>query len=144
MGYDCILYRTRDKEIEIEERTVLKEYETKNDGIKYYSDIEREVKAQEVLWLHKAYWLGNIIEEKGIETKYFIYLSKNNLNDILRKSKECLKERNEYLVNRYFHTGALSSYEEFVIWEQFAQFNRVMGNLLRNNKDIHYWYLKQY
>ena len=142
MGYDIYIFRTKDKNIDVEEKTLIKEYEKSNGEIVRYPDVERKVKAKEVLWLHKAYWLGNIIEEKGIETKYFIYLSKRNMEDILKKSKECLKEKDEYLVNSYFHTGVLSSYEEFVIWEQFAQFNRVMGNLLKNNKDIHYWYLK--
>ena len=141
MGYDVIIYRTKDKNINVEEKTILKEYESKAE-IKQYPDIEREVNAKEVLWLHKAYWLGNIIQEKGIETKYFIYLSKRDMEDILEKSKECLRTKDEYLVRKYFHTGVLSSYEEFVIWEQFAHFNRCMGNLLRNNKEVHYWYLK--
>lgn len=142
MGYDVFIFRTREKAIRVEEKTTIREYETRNDGIKTYPDKTKEVKDQEVLWMPKAYWLGNIIEEIGTDAGDFIYLSKANMLEILRKSKECLKEKNEYLVNRHFHTGVLSSYEEFVIWEQFAYFNRVMGNLLRNEKDIHYWYLK--
>ena len=142
MGYDVFIYRTKDKDIDVEEKTIIKEYERRDGGVEQYSDIERCVKAKEVLWLHKAYWLGNIIKEKGVESKYFIYLSKNDLRDILEKSKECLREKDEYLVNRYFHTGVLSSYEEFVIWEQFKYFNRVVGNLLKSDKETHYWYLK--
>lgn len=142
MGYDVLLYRTPDKEINIEEKTILKSYEKSDGEIEKYPIIERKVKAKEVLWLHKAYWLGNIIEKKGIETKYFIYLSKNDLKDILNKSKQCLKTKDEYFVNKYFDTVVLSSYEEYVIWEQFKKFNRVVGNLIRNEKEVHYWYLK--
>lgn len=142
MGYDVWLFRTKEKEITVEEKTVIREYERKDGGIERYPDIVRNVKDKEVLWLHKAYWLGNIIEEKGIETKHFYYLSKADMLDILRKSKECLRTRNEYLVNRYFHTGVLTSYEEMVIWEQFKYFNRVMGRLLKNENATHYWYLK--
>lgn len=142
MGYDVFLYRTKDKEIKVEEKTIIDEYMTKNDGIRRYSDIRRVIKAKEVLWLHKAYWLGNIIEEIGTPTEYFIYLTKNDMKHILKLSRECAKYQHSWLVNKYFHTGCLTSYEDMVIWEQFKYFNRCMSQLLRNKTDVHYWYLK--
>ena len=142
MGYDCILFRTPDKEIKVEEKRFFRKAYSREKGQYEFPDVSREVKAKEVLWMHKAYWLGNIIAEKGQDAGDFLYLSKRDMQDILDKSKECLRERDEYLFKRYFHIGYLTSYEEMVMWEQLASFNRIMGNLLRNDNEVHYWYLK--
>ena len=142
MGYDLMLFRTKDHEIGVEEKTLFHKQYTEKDGEILIPYISRDVNAKEVLYMHKAYWLGNIIEELGVETKDFIYLSRNVMKIILDKSKECSRTKDKSLFKRYFNIGYLSSYEEMVMWEQLSYFNRVMGNLLRNEKETHYWYLK--
>lgn len=142
MGYDVIMFRTPEKEIKVEEKLFFREGYSREKGRIEIPDTRKEVKAKEVLWLHKAYWLGNIIEEKGKDAGAFLYLSKEDMEDILMKSKEVLNKRAEWLFKRYFNIGYLTSYEEMVMWEQLAHFNRVMGNLLRNENEVHYWYLK--
>ena len=143
MGYDLMLFRTKDHEIGIEEKTLFHKQYTEKDGEILIPYISREVNAKEVLYMHKAYWLGNIIEELGVETKDFIYLSRDVMKIILDRSKECVKHKgDDWYVRHHFNIKWLSSYEEMVIWEQMSYFNRVMGNLLRNEKETHYWYLK--
>lgn len=142
MGYDCILFRTPEKEITVEEKLSFRRVYTLGEGLHDSPVIRRDVTAKEILWLYKAYWLVNIIEEIGEDAKDFIYLSKENMRTILYKSMECGKNKEEWRVKKHFHTGPLTSYEDMVIWEQFKYFNRVVSQLLRNQREVHYWYLK--
>lgn len=123
MGYDCIIYRTKEQEISIK---------------------DDEVQANEVFYMGKPYWLGNAIAKHGTDhDEHFIYLTPYDLQKIINGTKECLQHKDDtYYIKKHFDIGYLSSYEEMVIYPQMAYFNQVMCNLLRNKKENHYWYLK--
>ena len=123
MGYDLIIYRTKEPEIQIQ---------------------DNKIQAHEVLYMHKPYWLGNAMQKHGTDhDEHFIHLTPEALEAITLKVKECLTHKGDhYYIRKNFHTGYLTSYEEMVIYPQMAYFNQVMCNLLRNKREKHYWYLK--
>lgn len=138
MGYEVYIYRT--PELEITTTETLKFRQVKDEMVPY---TEKDVDAKEVLYMSKAYWLGNAIKEHGTDAGEFIYLHSTDMERILELSKDCLMNKGDaHYVDMKFHIGYLSSYEDMVIWEQFAYFNRCVGNLLRNKNEEHYWYLK--
>lgn len=108
------------------------------------------VKAKELITLRKEYWLHNRIMDIGVEKTgkkvedlncEYIPLTREELYEILEDSKRCVKEKDEFLVQRLFDVGMFYSNHDFD-WcmEGMAHFNRVMGNCLRSEKETCYFY----
>lgn len=108
-----------------------------------------EFSCREVLQLRKECWLHNRVleigkskmgEDYGDLNCVFVPLSKDELEDILDDSKECVRVKSEFLVDEKFGTGLFYSNWDFD-WclDGMRIFNRTMGSALRS-RDECYWY----
>ena len=108
------------------------------------------IKAKEIISIRKEYWLHNRIMKIAVEKTgktvdelncEYIPITREELYDILEDSKRCVKEKDEFLVQRLFDVGMFYSNHDFD-WcmEGMTYFNRVMGNCLRNQKETNYFY----
>lgn len=122
----------------------------KYDNISINQETGDWVNAEELMCFNKSYWLQNKMMDIGLNKKIgntetelntvFIPLTKDELRNIVKESKEVVQYKSEELLEKYFDIEIFDSKEFNDILTEMKNFNQDLSRYLRNNKLTNYWY----